>query len=121
MDVSENELTQEDTKQSASPPNLDVTVEINEAANDNLDDTLLWLVPDACSEIPPTPQPNPTRVSCASGSTPASPSTPHTYPNWLGDLKKGFRSLVIDKCSYRTRQAVDNNEDIKVKKSSLQC
>ena len=40
--------------------------------------------------------------------------TPHTNPNWLRNLKTNYNSDVVDKCSQRTRQAIEMNEDIKV-------
>ena len=42
------------------------------------------------------------------------PMTPHTYPNWRTDLQRYYRELIVEKCSYRVRQAVANDEDIEV-------
>ena len=67
-----------------------------------------------------TPLSTPTTPSTPRTSTPCtstashSPSNRHTNPNWLPDMKKNFRSLVIDQCCARTKDAVDMNEDIKV-------
>ena len=123
LPLPDNVFTQEDTWPSSSVPNLDMPVEFHETSSINLNDTFgedseVSRETAAYPGSPVTPQTNPTLGCRASGSNPSSPVTPHTYPNWLGDLKKGFRSLVIDKCSFRTRQAVDNNEDLKVKKSN---
>ena len=38
----------------------------------------------------------------------------NTNPDWCKNLKANFKSLIINKCCQRTRQAVDNNEDIEV-------
>lgn len=40
--------------------------------------------------------------------------TPHNWPTWLKDLKKGFSGLVVNQCSGRVRRAVDRNEKVKV-------
>ena len=39
-------------------------------------------------------------------------SSPHTRPDWLKDLKKDFRTVVIEKCSLKAREAVEN--DVKI-------
>ena len=38
--------------------------------------------------------------------------TPHTNPNWINETKARFKSLVIEKCSQRTREAVAKNDFI---------
>ena len=46
-------------------------------------------------------------------------STPHTNPDWLKDIKKNFKSAVIEKCSQKVQDAVENNtkiSDIRTKK-----
>ena len=113
-------LPQQDTSSSSSFSDIDKTVVIQETPS-NSDDTF-----EEQSNVnrefaaipvspPMTPRTDPTGASGTSGSSPAAPVTPHTYPNWLSDLKKQFRVLIIDKCNFRTRQAVDNNEKIKVR------
>merc|ERR1719318_1339357 len=42
----------------------------------------------------------------------ASFSTPHTNPDWLRDLRKNFKSEIIDKCAVNVREAVDKNKTI---------
>ena len=44
--------------------------------------------------------------------------TPHTYQNWLVDLKRDFQCLIIDKCNYKTREAVRNNLSVEDGKPS---
>ena len=39
-------------------------------------------------------------------------STSHTQPNWLNHLKKNMKTEIIDQCSSRTRQSVEDNEYI---------
>lgn len=39
-------------------------------------------------------------------------STSHANPNWLNNLKMGFNSIVVQKCSLQTKLAVENNEYI---------
>ena len=41
-------------------------------------------------------------------------ASPHTNPNWLPNLTTNFLSVVVDKCSARSRQALEANEDIQV-------
>ena len=38
--------------------------------------------------------------------------TQHTNPNWLVNLKSNFKEVVIDPCSVKTRNAVNNDEEI---------
>ena len=40
--------------------------------------------------------------------------TVNTNPEWCKNLKANFKSLIINKCCLRTREAVDNNEYIEV-------
>ena len=49
--------------------------------------------------------------------TKSKPSTPHTYQNWLKDIRSNYKNLVVSKCSQQTREAVANNEKIKVASS----
>ena len=42
----------------------------------------------------------------------AVPSTVHTNPGWKDQLQRDFQSLIVDKCSRLTVNAVKNNEDI---------
>ena len=41
--------------------------------------------------------------------------TVHTNPHWLADLVGKYHQTIIAKCSERVRDAVEKNEDIKVK------
>ena len=43
-----------------------------------------------------------------------SKDTSHTNPNWLTQLQLNFQDEVIQKCSDRTKKAVENNENIEV-------
>ena len=40
--------------------------------------------------------------------------TPNTNPEWMVELKRDFHSIIIEKCSEQTRNAIANNDDIKV-------
>ena len=40
--------------------------------------------------------------------------TPYNNPNWLNEIKAGFKRLVISRCSAATQEAVEANDDIKV-------
>ena len=53
------------------------------------------------------------RFETASTSAYLEGSTSHNNPNWLSDLKRGFKSEIIGQCSSRTKTAVSNNEYIK--------
>ena len=41
--------------------------------------------------------------------------TPHNWPTWLKDFKKGFNGLVVNQCSARARRAVESNEKVQVR------
>ena len=41
--------------------------------------------------------------------------TVHENPEWMSNLKKNFFRDIIEPCSIRTKTAVVNNEDVKVK------
>jgi hypothetical protein len=40
--------------------------------------------------------------------------SPHNNPTWKEDLRKGFKEIIIEKCTKLTRDAVEENEIIKV-------
>ena len=40
---------------------------------------------------------------------PGTVSTPHLNPEWLKNLKKNFCSIVIDRCSEKVKNTVENN------------
>ena len=39
--------------------------------------------------------------------------TVHLNPNWLSEFKRDFKEVIVEKCSKTTREAIENNEDIK--------
>ena len=38
----------------------------------------------------------------------------HKFPNWLSDLKKNFKEEIVDPCSAKVREAVENDVYIEV-------
>ena len=38
----------------------------------------------------------------------------HQFPDWLSDLKKNFKAEIVEPCSARTREAVENDDYIEV-------
>jgi hypothetical protein len=66
----------------------------------------------------PSPAPSPS-VEHSEDLTSSTHSTPHTNPHWLKEMKKNFKNVVIDKCSRKVQEAVENNtkiSDIRKKK-----
>ena len=53
-----------------------------------------------------------TSEPCSSGSL--KKQTVHTNPDWCRNLKNSFKTQIVSKCCQRTKDAVDNNEAIKV-------
>ena len=47
-------------------------------------------------------------------SAPKKTLTVHSNPNWKQDLKKNYKEIIIDNCTKPTRDAVEENEIIKV-------
>jgi hypothetical protein len=44
----------------------------------------------------------------------SSGQTPNSRPMWMDELKRDFQPIIVDKCSEQTRNAIANDEDIKV-------
>ena len=65
-----------------------------------------------------TSSPPPAVASVPGKKLSAGKKTVHQQPNWLQELKKSFRSKIIEICSAKTRHAVDNNEYIEVSLTS---
>ena len=72
--------------------NTDPSAHINSSPRSNTD-------PSVCINPDPSPRSNP------------HPS-PHSNPDWLPKLTGSFLTLVVEKCSARCRQAVQDDEDI---------
>ena len=68
--------------------------------------------PVSCS--PPLQPVSSSPLSRPAATPPAVSSTVHQNPNWLAELKRNFHAEVIEPCSARARDAVENDEDIEV-------
>ena len=68
------------------------------------------MTPNMASPVPPSP------ASVLSGLNVQSPSgsTIHTNPQWIDTFKREFNELIVSKCSQDTREAFENNTDLKV-------
>ena len=53
-------------------------------------------------------------MTCQNISFGTTGQTPNTNPEWLDTLKKDFQKIIVDKCSERSRNAIANDEDVKV-------
>ena len=86
-------------------------------------DTSLSPRPARLSQSPtrsPTRSPQETPEARNNNKNLPSPSSAHTNPDWLKQLKKQFVSEVIEKCALKVRDAVANNSkivDIKERRS----
>ena len=66
------------------------------------------------ASFPASSQNQNTSQNLGSGS---SGQTPNSRPMWMDELKRDFQTIIVDKCSEQTRNAVANDEDIKVSES----
>ena len=87
----------------------------------DMDDSMMEIdppVPSPPASEPQTPQEETPQEETPREETPQKETpqkeTQHTEPKWLEKLQLNFKTEIVDKCSEKTRNAVELNEKIQV-------